>query len=299
MKKIVLLCSVALFSMQAHAVSITMEGDYIKTAVSDDGTLGYGGTTTPGIQHDAAGTGSFGVDDYLTPGAPHEGFSVSSDQTGVIANDNHGSDAMTGTLTDTSGSSSYDQSVNWLTTYSDLFTMSMDTFFNDGDERISMSTTITALSDLTNLEFSRWLDPDPDVNTFGSYDTVNGRGYGDLAAEDWVHSEGTETGLTIGLYSTSDTYHNTGISSGWSEDPSFYLSGQNDGNGDYTIGLAFLIGELFTGQSVTLDYSYIMGDSLASVDIPSEVPVPAALFMFAPALLGFMGFRRRAKNLAA
>jgi len=29
------------------------------------------------------------------------------------------------------------------------------------------------------------------------------------------------------------------------------------------------------------------------------VPIPAALFMFAPALLGFMGFRRRAKNLAA
>ena len=31
----------------------------------------------------------------------------------------------------------------------------------------------------------------------------------------------------------------------------------------------------------------------------SEVPVPAALFMFAPALLGLMGFRRRAKNLTA
>ena len=31
----------------------------------------------------------------------------------------------------------------------------------------------------------------------------------------------------------------------------------------------------------------------------NAVPVPAALFMFAPALLGFMGFRRRAKNLAA
>jgi hypothetical protein len=32
---------------------------------------------------------------------------------------------------------------------------------------------------------------------------------------------------------------------------------------------------------------------------PGEVPVPAALFMFAPALLGFMGLRRKAKNSAA
>lgn len=31
----------------------------------------------------------------------------------------------------------------------------------------------------------------------------------------------------------------------------------------------------------------------------SEVPVPAAAFLFAPALLGFMGFRRKAKNVAA
>jgi len=35
------------------------------------------------------------------------------------------------------------------------------------------------------------------------------------------------------------------------------------------------------------------------ITIPSAVPIPAALFMFAPALLGFMGFRRKAKRLAA
>jgi hypothetical protein len=31
----------------------------------------------------------------------------------------------------------------------------------------------------------------------------------------------------------------------------------------------------------------------------SEIPIPAAAFMFAPALLGFMGLRRRAKNAVA
>ena len=36
-----------------------------------------------------------------------------------------------------------------------------------------------------------------------------------------------------------------------------------------------------------------------SPSLPSEVPIPAAAFMFAPALLGFMGLRRKAKKTAA
>jgi hypothetical protein len=44
--------------------------------------------------------------------------------------------------------------------------------------------------------------------------------------------------------------------------------------------------------------SYLVRDTL-TVPNPSAVPIPAAAFMFAPALLGFMGLRRRAKNLAA
>jgi len=32
---------------------------------------------------------------------------------------------------------------------------------------------------------------------------------------------------------------------------------------------------------------------------PGQVPIPAAAFLFTPALLGFMGLRRRAKNTAA
>ena len=40
------------------------------------------------------------------------------------------------------------------------------------------------------------------------------------------------------------------------------------------------------------------GGSLDSVSL-SAVPIPAAAFLFAPALLGFMGLRRKAKNVAA
>lgn len=42
----------------------------------------------------------------------------------------------------------------------------------------------------------------------------------------------------------------------------------------------------------------LAGLAVISGDV-SAVPIPAAAFMFAPALLGFMGFRRRAKNSVA
>ncbi|AUZ83776.1 hypothetical protein [Methylophaga nitratireducenticrescens] len=41
-------------------------------------------------------------------------------------------------------------------------------------------------------------------------------------------------------------------------------------------------------------------DTIVSLDInPSAVPIPAAVFLFAPALFGFIGLRYRAKNKAA
>jgi len=152
------------------AALVVMEGDYVYTAVSDNGTLGYGGTTSPGIVHDASGTGSWPIDDYLTPGTPFEGFYVSSNETGILGNNNDdlSSIGMT-SITDTSGISTYDQSVNWQGAFNALFALETDTYYNDGDERITMTTTLTALADLTAVSFLRVLDPDPDRITHGSW----------------------------------------------------------------------------------------------------------------------------------
>jgi len=290
----------------AQATSVILEGNYIKTAVSDDGTLGYGGTTSPGILYDVSGTGDFSSsDDYLTPGAPFEGFGVKVDGT-LYQNTNNSSDAIS-TLSITDTSSGGDNSVSWVGKVAGLFTIAHDYFFGADGENIEVKTTITALTDITDLSFARGLDPDPDVDSFGSYNTVNGLGRdansdgdfddaGDTAISDWAHSEGTKTGLTIGLYSNSEYDHAAGIDAGWSIDPSTYLTLQDDGNGDYSIGMAFWLGVLTTGDSVTFDYAYVMGETLESVVVPGEVPVPAAFLMFAPALLGFFGLRRKASK---
>lgn len=287
------LAVLATTSLTVSASPIIMEGNYVRTAVSDNGTMGFGGTVSPGIIHDASGTGNFGSDDYLTPGTPWEIFAVSSNQTGLLVNNNTGSTAITGNVNDIMGSG-FDNAVNWSGEYAGWFSVSTDVFFNDGDERISFVTTLTALADMDGLSFLRAIDPDPDAANHSSHHTTNGRGNTGLAAEDWVHSQGGVTGLTLGLFSDSHVAHNTGVSSSWSMDPDTYLSGTNDGDGDYTIGIGFDIGDLASGESVSLSYHYVMGDNLDDADVP--VSEPGALALFGTCLL-FAGAANRRRKL--
>lgn len=304
-KKVLFLSLLSCVGM-AQAAPVTLTGSYIKTAVNDVGTLGSGQSASPGLLFDVTGTGNYAANnDYLTPGTPYDYFGVKSDQTGLVGNANS---FYTNSITATSGptdlSSGTTNSASWSGTYSGFFNIVNTYTFGDSGQRIDVNTTITALQDLTGLQFARSIDPDPDVNTFGDYNTVNSLGNAGLglAATDWAYSLGLSTGLPLGLFTNSSIQHNAGIVSSWGSDnsaaadPTAILAGINDGDGDYALALGFNIGSILAGKSISFDYAYVMGLSKDVVDVPvdpSAVPLPGAIWLFGSAIAGFAGFSRR------
>lgn len=266
---------------QVPADSLVLEGDFIRTGVSNNGTLGVGGNTSPGFIFDATGTRTFNsANDYLTPGIPYEGFSVRYDGSGVIVNNNSGGTLGIGPSAAptvvSSGVSGYDNSVSWSGSISGVLNMTHLYGLNNSARRVEITTTITALTDLSGLKFARFIDPDS-----GGTNSINTRGNTTLglAANDWVNSESETNGATLGLLSTSSVTHNTAIVPfPWSNDPNVYLAGSADTTGDDSIGLAFDIGALLNGQSIELIYWYAVAASVDDFDFGNGLLAKAKSF---------------------
>lgn len=262
----------AVFSIttNANAQSLVLSGNYIQVGVNSKGTLGYSGNTSPGILYDGTGTGTFNTAyDYLTPGTPFEGFAVAgtAGSTFVLSNNNAYSAEITGgVLTDQSGvnyaGAAYDNRAVWTATSAGLFTIVNDYHFNDGDQKLVIATTISALADISNLTFSRQLDPDARAASGDSSSTNNFRGSGSIPAADLVYAEALVSRYVIGLYTDTSLTHNSAVTD-WTRDTESYLSGTDVGNGDNTIGLGFSLGDLANGSSITFSYAYIFGTSIA------------------------------------
>ena len=145
---------------------------------------------------------NYGVNDYLTPGSPHNGYSLVADQFGQQTNDNYYAGGNFGSASPTlltgAAAHGYSQAATWSggNSYTNV---SNSYFFNAGDQRIIVKTTITALSNLTNLAFATSVDPDPDVYTYGSYSTDNQRGNSIYGIDDFVSGSGPRTGLTLAI----------------------------------------------------------------------------------------------------
>ena len=266
----------------ASAAPLTLTGNYLQVGISDYGTFGSDGSTEPGLLHDPNGTGNFrpgGIpNDYLTPGTPHDGFAVYSNETGLITNDNSGTSGFgtaPPTLLTGAAAKGYDNAANSTITYSSFLTISNSYYFNKDDEQVKVVTIITALANLTNVSFGRSEDPDPDLNQYGTFDTVNTRGDATTAPADLVSAAGQYTGLTLGILNQSgNTYpHNTEISSFCcsNDDPRNVLANTDTlaypatNVGDYGLQIAWALGDLAAGQSKEIDYSYVFGTHQGSV----------------------------------
>lgn len=289
MKKIV--SSILLSGSLVIAAPIVMESGYVKIGVSDDGTFGVGSTTSPGILYDINGTGNYGDDDYLTPGTPHEFFTVqiTGDTNATYENNNkfYTSPQMPTTITgdihevtatsmvqDSSSGSAVDQ-LKIIQTYT----------LEENSKIVKIDVSIENVSSETieNVKFARGLDPDVDVNTYDSYDTNNTRGFDGSAVglpvfpkTDVVIAEGEMTKKVISLLYTGSYPHNTNIDRNWGTLPSVILEGKDDGYGDYTINLALDLGTMAPGDIAEFRYGYVLGDNLEDLgDIlpPEEPPV--------------------------
>ncbi len=290
MRKLLFATAAMIVVSAAEAAPVVIEDGFVKAGVNDLGTLGSGGNNPPGILYDKTGAGSYGINDFLTPGTPFEGFYIKS-STGFWGANNTGATAF-----NTSAPSSITgKSASWTGTSTDGALTVTNTYMLttlSGRSVIDVNTTIinTGTVTLTGLEFLRTLDPDPDVNAYGVYDTANAILSGDACGT------GQHSGQTICI--GTETGGKVGISAKWSTDPDVYLAGVNDGAfGDYAIGIAFALDDLASKGLISFNYYYALGanSGTASGGGNTGIPEPLTLGLFGAGLFGLWR-SRRSKN---
>ena len=277
MKKTIIATIVAVMmssGVMAQTASITgtgmglLQNDWVKAGVNTNtGTLGSGGSTSPGLLFDTTGTGTFNSRyDYLTPGSPFDGFSLKVDSTNKT-NNNTGSVgiAKTGGLTlsnsDTTltwtGASAYSGN-NW--SVSNAYTLGV------GKPYIDITSTIVAGGAASNVYFAKFIDPDSQGMPGDSSATDNVLGYGAIPSTNVAFSEATVSRYALGLYSAGSNV-TAGINR-WNTDAASYINADAScGTGilfcrrDDTIGLTFSWTGVNSGDTLTASYAYIFGPS--------------------------------------
>ena len=296
----------------ARATPTTLIGTYLEVGVSDYGTFGSDSQVEPGILVDPTGKGDFypgGIpNDLLTPGTPHDGFAVISDQTGFLINDNDETSTDFGLASPTNTSVGAIRSAIWSSATAGGLVMLNTYAFGVDNEQIQITSTLTNNTgvDLTNLYFGRSEDPDPDLYEYGSYNSINTRGDATHAANELVSAAGAFSGLTIGILNTSTLYPvNTSISYDccYNNDPSRVFDGtdtadynanypQTD-NADYGLQMAWSLGTLAEGASATITYEYVFGPHQASVGGGVTEPSSWTLMLIGVWAIGAALRRRR------
>jgi hypothetical protein len=164
--------------------------------------------------------------------------------------------------------------------------------FDDSFKHVHVSVDIlnNSLVDITDLVYSRGMDPDQDVELFGDFRTINTISGAEVTAV------GPLTNLFVTMRDLTPGIDPVASVSGpiggvWVTDP-YNLSAGGFLNGatlgtleDASINLTYDIGFLAHGTSIELDFEYEF----------NVVPVPPSVWLFGSGLLGLVGLRFRQK----
>jgi autotransporter-associated beta strand protein len=253
----------------ALAAGFALTGDYIRIGVSDDGTLGVGGGTSPGILFDSSGSGSFdGLPDYLTPGAPYEAWGLAYDgadgrTTEFVGNNGRGDHV--GLLEDKGGVAFDGETWDNRAVYSrdfDDFELFHDFFFDDDSLQLNIRTRVTAKTDLENLFLSRAIDPD--VKAADGDSTVTRNVLLRDGGNTLLYAEALASKTVIGLL-TGDSSAEAGLGSFNSRDLANVYTGAAPGElstADQTFGLTLGRDLVASGDSTSFTYQYVFGTDL-------------------------------------
>ncbi len=274
----------------ARAADVILNGNFLRVGVNDSGGLIDSGFTV-GIDYDKTGTSSWTGFDFLKPGTPYEFYSVGYNDTSAQAGYYYGN-PLGSTTTDTSAG-------GILSTHTaggvfGSLGLKQDLSYAAGSGFIDFSVTLTNMSDvaLSKVVYARGLDPDQDVYAGGGYPTTNIIQSGDL-----VTGSAPITDWTIGIFSNSAYAHTPTIQSNWPNgEPYHLLTPHNDGNGDWSINMAWDIGTLAAGASATIDFQYRIAQTKGGVTHPGVPDSTSTLGLLGLgiAALAASRFRRRA-----
>ena len=252
-------------SLQTSGMGL-LENEWVKAGVNTNtGTLGSGGSTSPGLLFDPEGTGTFNSSyDYLTPGSPFDGFAVKVDGTNY-SNNNTGS---TGVAKDTDGFVDGTDTLTWSGGVTDKFNIDNTYTLESGKPFIDINTRIEMLVDAGEVNFAKYIDPDSQGMPGDSSSTDNVLGYGVIPSTNVAFSEATTSRYALGIY-TTDTNVTAGVES-WTQEADGYDGTNytdddgnpvNFGNSDDTIGISWTWTGVTTGDILEANYAYIFGPS--------------------------------------
>lgn len=273
---------IAFFQIGLCASSVILQNQYVKTSVSENGTLGNG-TGFPGMQFDASGSSNFRNDtDYLQPDNPWEFFSLHIDGTFYCNNNNDGTSKQHEkkcTKMDVALKNISSSSVEAITYIKGLEVIQR---YSIPDKRsyIKVEVTIQNTTDkeYKNIFYARGLDPDS-----GNRDSYNYRGYtfetNTLKKTDVLFTKSKANNYPIGMYTNSTLYHNTSLLYPWEMDPSLIIQGleqldNGDIHGDQTINIAFKIDRIPPNAKQAFVFLYFFGENPSKImtEITEDLP---------------------------